>query len=116
MTRLRTFCVALAAIGLAGGAAVAQSTVSDPAAQPNKSNPDITGNAAAASMGNSNDMSATPNKPAMKMSPMDTKTMNSCQAMSHDAMMADTKCKALMASHPDMMNSDGTMKNEPPPH
>jgi hypothetical protein len=42
---------------------------------------------------------------------MDMRTMKSCQAMDHDAMMAAPKCKRLMAKHPDMFNSDGTMKS-----
>ncbi|THD63883.1 hypothetical protein [Phenylobacterium sp.] len=51
----------------------------------------------------------------MKMSKADMKMMNKCNAMGHDKMMMDTKCKAMMDAHPGMMKdgkmtSDGMMK------
>ncbi len=52
---------------------------------------------------------------SMKMSKSDMKMMKKCNAMGHDKMMADAKCKAMMDAHPDMMKggmmkSDGMMK------
>ena len=32
------------------------------------------------------------------------KRMERCRAMSHDAMMEDSTCRAMMKNHPDMMN------------
>ncbi len=48
----------------------------------------------------------------MKMSAADTKKMNSCQAMTHDAMMKSASCKKMMKMHPDMMSNDGMMKHD----
>jgi hypothetical protein len=45
------------------------------------------------------------------MSKSDMKMMKSCQAMDHDRMMADSKCKAMMDAHPDAMK-DGMMKSD----
>ena len=49
-------------------------------------------------------------KPGMKMSAADMKKMKSCNAMSHDMMMKDSKCAAMMKAHPDMMKGDAMMK------
>ena len=46
----------------------------------------------------------------MKMSKADMKMMKKCQAMDHDKMMSDMKCKKMMDAHADMMKSDGMMK------
>jgi hypothetical protein len=45
-----------------------------------------------------------------KMSKSDMAMMKKCQAMDHDKMMADAKCKAMMEAHPDMMKSDSMTK------
>ena len=37
-----------------------------------------------------------------KLSPEEKETLKKCKAMSHDAMMADAKCKALKEAHPDL--------------
>ncbi|WP_277981396.1 hypothetical protein [Sphingomonas phyllosphaerae] len=46
-----------------------------------------------------------------KMSAADMKKMKACNAMSHDAMMKDRKCAALVKAHPDMMKHDDMMKS-----
>ncbi|HEX7855122.1 MAG TPA: hypothetical protein VF503_15645 [Sphingobium sp.] len=48
----------------------------------------------------------------MKMSAADTKKMDQCNAMSHDAMMKSASCKKMMKMHPDSMKSDGMMKHD----
>ena len=45
----------------------------------------------------------------MKMSKSMMKTQKMCAGMTKDAMMANDKCKAMAAAHPEMMNSDGSM-------
>ncbi len=46
------------------------------------------------------------------MSAADTKKMNACQAMTHDAMMKSATCKKMMKMHPDMVKSDGMEKSD----
>ena len=46
----------------------------------------------------------------MKMSKSQMRMMKKCMAMGHDKMMANAKCEAMAAKHPDMMKSDGMMK------
>lgn len=46
---------------------------------------------------------------SMKMSSSEMKTMRSCQKMSNDAMMNNSKCMAMIKIHPDMMNGDEEM-------
>ena len=48
----------------------------------------------------------------MKMSAADTKKMKACNAMSHDRMMKNAGCKAMMKAHPDMMKHEGMMKHD----
>jgi len=115
MTTTGTLCIALVAFGLAGGGALAQSTASDPAAEPGKAAPNTLGNTTPGKMQGSTDMSATPNIGAMKMSPKDAQTMKSCRAMAPDAMMADARCKAFMAKHPQAMNSGAPTPEPTPP-
>ena len=92
MRHFKTFVAGLAAIALTAGAAVAQDSTS-------KDN-------MSAGAASSDSMSS-----GSKMSKTDMATMKTCQGMAHDAMMADAKCKAFMAKHPDMFNADGTMKS-----
>jgi len=40
----------------------------------------------------------------MAMSDADKRKMASCMKKSHDAMMKDSKCAAMMEAHPDMMS------------
>jgi len=47
--------------------------------------------------------------PAMKMTPMEMKTMKKCNAMSHDMMMKNAGCMKAMTMHPDMMGGDSMM-------
>ena len=49
-----------------------------------------------------------------KMSSADMATMKKCKAMTADAMAADTKCKALVAAHPDAMSGDKGKPAEKP--
>jgi|GEM_PF-1882293 len=105
MNRSRTLCLCLALLGLSAGAALAQSTASDPAAEPGKAAPDTVRPATTGKMAGSDDTGATANTAAMKLSPNDARTMKACRAMAPDAMMADTRCKAFMAKHPQTMNS-----------
>lgn len=107
MNRSRTLCLSVAMLGLSVGAALAQSTASDPAAKPGKAAPNTVGPATTGKMGGANDMSATPSTAAMRLSPKDARTMKTCRAMAPDAMMADARCKAFMARHPQTMNSGG---------
>ena len=88
----RLLCTGIAVLTLASGAAWAQ-----------------TSSPGGSTSGSS--MSSDSASSSMKMSKTDMKTMKSCQAMDHDAMMKAEKCKTLMAKHPDMFNSDGTMKS-----
>jgi hypothetical protein len=37
-----------------------------------------------------------------KLTPEEKETLKKCKAMSHDAMTADAKCKALKEAHPDL--------------
>lgn len=46
------------------------------------------------------------------MSAADTKKMNACQAMTHDATMKSANYKKMMKMHPDMMKSDGMAKSD----
>jgi hypothetical protein len=48
-----------------------------------------------------------------KLSPEEKDTLKKCKAMSHDAMMADTKCKALVDAHPDLMPKDKMSSSKP---
>ena len=43
---------------------------------------------------------------AMKMSAADKRKMKSCNTMSHEAAMRDSRCASLMQAHPDMMKHD----------
>ncbi|MFI4963753.1 MAG: hypothetical protein ACHP9T_00160 [Caulobacterales bacterium] len=80
----KTLMCGIAAMALmaGGGAAYAQTT-------PMKSGDSMKGGAMASSH--------------MKMSKSDMKMMKKCEAMGHDQMMADAKCRAMMDAHPDMM-------------
>jgi hypothetical protein len=49
-------------------------------------------------------------KAGKKMSAADTKKMDACSAMSHDAMMKDSKCAKMMKARPDTMKSDAMSK------
>jgi hypothetical protein len=42
---------------------------------------------------------------ANKVSNKDMATIKMCKEMSHDAMMKDQKCMAMMKMHPDMMKA-----------
>lgn len=97
MRHIKTLVAGLAAMALTAGAAVAQDSTS----QDNMS----AGSASSGAMSKDSMSSG-----SMKMSKSDMATMKTCQGMAHDAMMANAKCKAFMAKHPDMFNSDGTMK------
>ncbi|MGI9168702.1 MAG: hypothetical protein ACR2FH_00805 [Caulobacteraceae bacterium] len=44
-----------------------------------------------------------------QMSKSDMAKMNKCKAMSHDAMMKDKGCAAMMKAHPEMMSGDDSM-------
>ncbi|MBV1686780.1 hypothetical protein KRR38_03605 [Novosphingobium sp. G106] len=46
------------------------------------------------------------------MSAADTRRMNSCKAMSHDAMMRNASCRRMAQMHPDMMHHDNMMKHD----
>jgi hypothetical protein len=48
-----------------------------------------------------------------KLSPEEKETLKKCKAMSHDAMMADTKCKALADAHPDLVAKDKMSSSKP---
>ncbi len=48
-----------------------------------------------------------------KLSPEEKETLKKCKAMSHDAMAADTKCKALVDAHPDLMAKDKMSSSKP---
>lgn len=48
----------------------------------------------------------------MKMSAAETRKMNACNAMSHDKMMKNAGCRAMMKAHPDMMKHDAMMKGQ----
>ncbi len=97
MRHFKTFVAGLAAIALTAGAAVAQDSTS-------KDN-------MSAGAASSDSMSKDSMSSGSKMSKTDMATMKTCQGMAHDAMVADAKCKAFMAKHPDMFNADGTMKS-----
>jgi hypothetical protein len=101
MTSINTLMLA-AALALAAGAASAQMTTGQGSPSGDMQTPPMSSGAMS-----SDSMSSD----SMKMSRMDQKTMKSCQAMDHDAMMQADKCKRLMAKHADMFNSDGTMKS-----
>ena len=45
----------------------------------------------------------------MKMSMAQKKTMNKCNAMSHDMMMKNKSCMKMMKMHPDMMKMHSDM-------
>ena len=45
-----------------------------------------------------------------KLSPEEKETLKKCKAMSHDAMMADAKCKALVDAHPDLAKDKSASK------
>ncbi len=81
MSPLKTVCASVAMLAFAG-AAYAQSD----------------------SMAKDN-MSPAP----MHMSKSKMAMMNKCKAMSHDAMMKNKGCMAMMKAHPDMMKNDGSM-------
>ena len=49
------------------------------------------------------------------MSKADMHTMKACQAMSPTAMSSSSRCKAFKNSHPEMFNSDGSMKSDATP-
>ena len=49
-------------------------------------------------------------KDGKKMSAAETKKMNACNAMSHEKMMKNKGCAAMMKAHPDMMKHDDMMK------
>ena len=108
MRPIRVLVAGLAAMALTAGAAVAQdnSTSKENTSAASK---DTTSAASAAGDTTSKDSSA-----SMNMSKTDAATAKSCQAMPHDAMMKDAKCKAFMAKHSDMFNADGTMKSGTP--
>jgi len=99
MTHLKTLVVGVAALALCGGAALAQ-------------NNSMSSGAMSSGKMNKDNMSSG----SMKMSMSDKRTMKSCQAMNHDAMMKSSKCKTFMGNHPDMFNADGTMKDGMTPH
>ncbi len=82
---IKTLAVAVSALALTSGAAFAQSSMSSGA------------------------MSSGDKMSSMKMSKSMMKTQKMCAGMTKDAMMANDKCKAMAAAHPEMMNSDGTM-------
>ena len=42
--------------------------------------------------------------------------MTKCQAMSHDAMMKNHKCAAMMKMHPEMMKGDSAMGHDAMSH
>ncbi|MGI8839548.1 MAG: hypothetical protein ACR2F8_01985 [Caulobacteraceae bacterium] len=46
---------------------------------------------------------------SMHMSKSQMAMMNKCKGMSHDAMMKNKTCMAMMKAHPDMMKSDDSM-------
>jgi hypothetical protein len=48
-----------------------------------------------------------------KLSQEEKETLKKCKAMSHDAMMADTKCKARVDAHPDLMAKDKMSSSKP---
>lgn len=106
MTHFKTLFVGAMAAALCAGAASAQSTTGGSMSS---------GSTDSMSAGSSGSMSAGGmNSGGMKMSKMDMKTMKSCQAMDHDAMMKAGKCKTFMSAHPDMFNADGSMKSMTP--
>jgi len=45
-----------------------------------------------------------------KLSPEEKETLKKCKAMTHDAMMADAKCKALVDAHPDLAKDKSASK------
>lgn len=93
MNTLKTAALGLAMLTLAGGAAFAQS-----------------GGAMMKSDGamKTDSMAAKP----MAMSAKDMKTMKSCNAMSHDAMMKNKTCMKMAAMHPDAMKDDSMIKSD----
>lgn len=105
MNRSHTLALSLAVLGLCAGAALAQSTASDPAAEPNKAAPNTVAPASPGAMAGPTGARANPTSAPMKLSPADSQTMKACRAMAPDAMMADTRCKAFMTKHPQAMNS-----------
>lgn len=46
------------------------------------------------------------------MSAADARMMNSCKAMSHEAMMKNRNCARMMRMHPDMMKGDAMMRHD----
>ncbi|HET7413054.1 MAG TPA: hypothetical protein VFJ18_10370 [Pararhizobium sp.] len=52
------------------------------------------------------------NSMTSKMAPSEVKTMHECQGMSHNAMMNDSNCTALMKKYPNIsMGTTGSIKS-----
>ena len=108
MRHFATLALTLAAAGMIGGSAFAQSDTNGAgAASSGMSSGAMSKNGMSKDGMSKDGMSSG----SMKMSKMDMKTMKKCSAMAHDAMMANGKCKTFMSGHPDMFNSDGTVKS-----
>lgn len=95
LLKLTAIACSVTALGLAAGAAAAQSSA-----------PSDTQAGSMMQSGKTDSMMA---KPMGKMSDSDMKAWKSCAAMSHDAMTKSPACIKLMKSHPDMMKSGGAM-------
>lgn len=107
MTLTPTLLALALAFSVVGGAALAQA---DPSGgSPNTTSPNGAHGAATGGADTTVSNGATPAAPS-PMTTADKRMLQRCRSMAAAAVAKDGRCKSLMGAHPELFNTDGTLK------